>query len=297
MALSIGLEFEAIVISKSNGAPLPAASRTQLDFIAASLTAAGLSAHSWVPHSTRTDPPYGSWLVMTDATISEVTSQSDSSESAFQSRFGVELVSPIFFNAPSGGWQIEVEKVLLAVPKEVVWKANRSTGLHVHVGRGNDQFTLAEVKRIAMLVIRFEDAIDGLHPSHRVFSNDNILSNRNNDALKDLPLTEIYSAIQAAADIEKVVKLLNYVPPTRHVGDKYDGFGDAKFFKVNFTSLYKHSTIEFRQHEGTVAAPSAIAWTNFIISFANFALTSTEATIMAGGNTLEDLKAIVPMQN
>jgi len=48
-----------------------------------------------------------------------------------RSRFDVMLISPMFVNTPSGGWQVGVEKVLQAM----VWKAKRSTSLHVHVGR------------------------------------------------------------------------------------------------------------------------------------------------------------------
>ena len=34
-------------------------------------------------------------------------------------------------------------------------------------------------------------------------------------------------------------------------GTPYDGYGDGKLFKVNFTSLVKRGTIEFRQPGGT----------------------------------------------
>jgi hypothetical protein len=52
---------------------------------------------------------------------------------------------------------VDVKKALQAV----VWKAKRSTSLHVHIGRGEHEepFSLQEVKRIAMLVVRFEGKV------------------------------------------------------------------------------------------------------------------------------------------
>jgi len=81
---------------------------------------------------------------MNDSTFDKLTSQESESDAADadadadlgvyrrrRSRFDVMLISPMFVNTPSGGWQVGVEKVLQAV----VWKAKRSTSLHVHVGR------------------------------------------------------------------------------------------------------------------------------------------------------------------
>ncbi len=54
-------------------------------------------AYLYIPSSTRgSGPNYDVWNITTDATISELTSGSESDLSAFQTRFGFELISPVF---------------------------------------------------------------------------------------------------------------------------------------------------------------------------------------------------------
>jgi hypothetical protein len=69
----------------------------------------------------------------------------------------VALASSSYYETDKAGWKDNVHLVLGGVDERVSWKANRSTRLHVHVGRGRDEnFTLPQLKRLAMLVCRFE---------------------------------------------------------------------------------------------------------------------------------------------
>ena len=160
MPLSIGLEFEAIVLKVKFKGPEAVISRSvdkQLQLIAAAISATGVAASPYMPTSTRASPNYTIWNVVVDSTIQEVTSHSDASDSAYQSRFGIELVSPIYYETDKSGWKDDLHLVLAGVSERVSWKANRSTGLHVHVGRERDAtFTLPQMKRLAVLVCRFE---------------------------------------------------------------------------------------------------------------------------------------------
>jgi Putative amidoligase enzyme len=65
--------------------------------------------------------------------------------------------------------------------------------------------------------------------------------------------------------------------------------------QVNFTSLAKHSTVEFRQHEGTVSATSAISWVEFIIRFVEYAINASDDAVKTGGETIDDLARLVPL--
>jgi hypothetical protein len=51
------------------------------------------------------------------------------------------------------------------------------------------------------------------------------------------------------------------------VGIAFDGYSDSKLFKVNFTSLSKCKTIEFRQHGGTSDYDSLKAWMSLVLAF------------------------------
>ena len=56
-------------------------------------------------------------------------------------------------------------------------------------------------------------------------------------------------------------------------GTTFDGYGDSKLFKVNFTSLVKCGTIEFRQHGGTTDVTEINMWINLLIRFCSVAVT------------------------
>ena len=55
-------------------------------------------------------------------------------------------------------------------------------------------------------------------------------------------------------------------------GTIFDGYGDSKLFKVNFTSLSKCGTIEFRQHGGTIDITEIQMWIKLLIRFCSVAI-------------------------
>ncbi|CVL04773.1 uncharacterized protein FMAN_12856 [Fusarium mangiferae] len=264
MPLSIGLEIEGVALKPVNSAlEFPPGSEKQLFIIVESLRRAGLSSRVYLPSSTRgAGPDYSIWNVTMDVTVSELTSGSEFENSKFLRRFGFEIVTPIFRNIQDDAWMAQLHAGLDAVGKAVCWKANRSTGLHVHVGREGDttKYSLVEVQKIAMFYCRFE----------------------------------VYDRIGASGSIEDVCKLVNHCPGETN----YDGYHDSRFFKVNFTSLQKHDTIEFRQHEGTVDGKQMIKWIKFITKFVNFAISAPMNTITSPGESFEHLRQlIVPPNN
>ncbi|KAG8427861.1 hypothetical protein J3459_006270 [Metarhizium acridum] len=124
-----------------------------------------------------------------------------------------------------------------------------------------------------------------MHPLRRIVDNDNIMSVRNNELLKDEDITGVYTSISQAQDIIGVCRLVNYC--SSH--DLYDGYADSEFFKVNFTSLLKHGTIEFRQHQGTTKTDRMIRWTEFVLKFIEYAIVSPAENVTMPGQKSEDL--------
>ena len=51
--------------------------------------------------------------------------------------------------------------------------------------------------------------------------------------------------------------------------------------------------MEFRQHEGTVSAKSAINWADFVVRFVEYAMNASNDTVTTGGNTIDDLARLV----
>jgi hypothetical protein len=64
---------------------------------------------------------------------------------------------------------------------------------------------------------------------------------------------------------------------------------------VNFTSLVKHATVEFRQHEGTISAESAINWAEFVVRFVEYAMNASDDSVITGGNMIHDLARLVSL--
>lgn len=62
---------------------------------------------------------------------------------------------------------------------------------------------------------------------------------------------------------------------------------------MNFTSLLKHGTIEFRQYEGTTDSEAMINWTQFVIKFIRFGMDTTFETAKGVGETLEVLHEMI----
>lgn len=100
------------------------------------ISTTGVVAKPYMPTPTRGSPNYTIWNVVVDSTIQEVTSHSDASDSAYQSCFSIELVSPTYYETDKASWKDNVHLALGGVNERVSWRANRSTGLHVHMGRG-----------------------------------------------------------------------------------------------------------------------------------------------------------------
>ncbi|KAF5979619.1 hypothetical protein FBULB1_5641 [Fusarium bulbicola] len=293
MSLSVGLEIEGVALKPANSAfEFPPESEKQLFIIVQSLRRAGLSSRVYHPSSTRgAGPDYSIWNVTMDVTVSELTSGSEFESSKFRRRFGFEVITPIFRNLRDDAWMALLHAGLNAVGNAVSWKANRSTGLHVHVGREGDttKYSLVEVQKIAMFYCRFEDAIDEFHTAHRSEENEYIMSNRQNPALKNLNISQVYDRIGASCSIEDICKLVNHCPGETN----YDGYHDSRFFKVNFTSLQKHDTIEFRQHEGTVHGKQMIKWIKFITKFVSFAISAPMNIITSPGESFEHLRQLI----
>lgn len=65
--------------------------------------------------------------------------------------------------------------------------------------------------------------------------------------------------------------------------------------QVNFTSLAKYGTIEFRQHEGTVDAKETLSWVDFLVQFVTCAVVLKDADIQAKEGMKADLEALFAM--
>ena len=165
MPLSVRLDLQAVVLSfKPPEVEIPRYLRARLQRMAHAMSATGVVARPFTPDSSRIFPNYTIWNVRSDGAvfIEEAIAQArsnsvDSSYCTFERCFGAWLLSPTYYDTHNNGWKDNLRLVLGCVEDRVFWRANSSAALHIHVGRERDEnFTMPQVKRLAMLVCRFE---------------------------------------------------------------------------------------------------------------------------------------------
>ena len=79
-------------------------------------------------------------------------------------------------------------------------------------------------------------------------------------------------------------------PVASDAAHQYDGFGESKLFKVNFTSLNKCGTIEFRQMGSSTDPSKIIHWILFIVRFCASAMNGEKsAEVIVARDEVEDV--------
>lgn len=110
---------------------------------------------------------------------------------------------------------------------------NRSCGLHVHVGAR--YLPVPVLKKLAELYINHETVVDSFMPASRRLSNC--------PYAKSMTATSA-TALAAATDLNQIARAI----------------GHGRFAKVNFQAYWRHGTVEFRHHSGTISADKIIKW-------------------------------------
>lgn len=208
-----------------------------IDRAAAALNAAGIPARADGRHLS--NPRVGEWLAKWDGSVGAS---------------GCEVVSPVL----SGEAGIEaIEKVCRALVAAGA-TVNQSCGLHVHVGARD--LDLGAWKRLVKTYAKFEDTIDLLvAPSRR--------GNRNHYC---------QSIVRpcGATTTERVNATMAEIDLARDIDGIYRALGQSRYRKLNVASFWRHGTVEFRQHQGTVDARKATMWVRFVVAMVEAATAS-----------------------
>lgn len=184
------------------------------------------------------------WKIVTDASVTSPT----------PGYVGLEIVSPPLDDDP-GFNQIDV---VCNVLTRMHARTNRTCGLHVHIGvqqfvATNGHYArpthkgIAMLRRLVLLYLENEDIIDSLLPPSRR-SNNNFYCR----------------SIKINADLEALNRATNISDLARAV------FND-RYSKLNLHSYLKHSTVEFRQHSGTVDPVKIKYWIKLCKKFVEIA--------------------------
>ena len=150
----------------------------------------------------------------------------------------VECVSPILKGNSSGFNSL---KSCCAALKQVGARVNFSTGLHVHVGGG---ITTNQYINTFVNYYYLENVIDMFMPQSR-------RDNRYASAIRD-------TEYRGGVNIERLLS-------AQSIEDVYWAFHRDRYYKINVCSWQRHSTIEFRQHNGTTNYKKIQMWATFCL--------------------------------
>jgi hypothetical protein len=170
---------------------------------------------------------------------------------------GMEVVSPILRGEADFEQIRKVSEILMGV-----CKINKTCGLHVHVGLPRREHRLPQ--NVLRLYHHYESVIDGLMPPSR----------RGNANGYCRPTT-FNERIGGASTLEAL----------------RSSYGFDRYRKVNLESIWRHGTVEYRQHAGTVEAEKIIAWATLVLKLT--AVANSAPALPEGPATLAGLLGLI----
>jgi hypothetical protein len=140
-------------------------------------------------------------------------------------------------------------------------RVDRECGLHVHVEIAD--YTIDDWKRLARLWLSAERALDHvLARSRRGGNNRYCLSNL---SLRRRSLAQAHAAIAEASTVREVAHEVTH----------------GRYYKFNPLAFWRHGTVEFRAHQGTLNATKISAWVRLMIGLVDAAKNGYEAPARA----------------
>ena len=198
----------------------------------------------------------------------------------------------------------EVVDVLGAISLDIPMSTNMSTGYHVHIGVGltNREFTLEEVRKIAIITAVYEG---NTHPLHNQVVDDHLfqqnpltsymglivplkrlvtcftwIAQTSSSNFKHIKDSELVPTIMSIKSVEDLTHIMN---PSLSAWLSDDGFPEGTMweYKVNFVSLKKHWTIEFWQHKGTINPKKICTWAELLLALVHRAMDVSNKDLIA----------------
>lgn len=157
-----------------------------------------------------------------------------------------EVVSPVLQGEDGIAQVRKVLKALEAAGATV----DRECGVHVHWGVGD--WTLEKFKILYRMYAKFETSIDAVLAPSRRLNNSRWCAGYGNGLINHATVTDFFGKIKAARTLQD---LRRAVAST--------SFNQYRYRKLNMEAFWVHSTIEFRQHQGTLNADKAEHWIRF----------------------------------
>lgn len=162
---------------------------------------------------------------------------------------GFEVVSPVL-KGRSG--LNELEKVCNALVNAGA-RIRKCCGLHVHLGTDDFKTDIRVWKNLYKNYAALERTIDSFMPPSR----------RHNQYCRSMRVCDWNAKIESAANLRMLEDVVT---------------GGSRYFKLNSQSYWRHKTVEFRQHSGSVEFEKVRNWILFCARFVEFSRRNTVET-------------------
>lgn len=162
---------------------------------------------------------------------------------------GFEVVSPVL---KGRGGLDELEKVCNALVNAGA-RIRKCCGLHVHLGTDDFKTDIRVWKNLYKNYAALERTIDSFMPPSR----------RHNQYCRSMRVCDWNAKIESAANLRMLESSVT---------------GGSRYFKLNSQSYWRHKTVEFRQHSGSVEFEKVRNWILFCARFVEFSRRNTVET-------------------
>ena len=162
---------------------------------------------------------------------------------------GFEVVSPVL---KGRGGLDELEKVCNALVNAGA-RIRKCCGLHVHLGTDDFKTDIRVWKNLYKNYAALERTIDSFMPPSR----------RHNQYCRSMRVCDWNAKIESAANLRMLEDAVT---------------GGSRYFKLNSQSYWRHKTVEFRQHSGSVEFEKVRNWILFCARFVEFSRRNTVET-------------------
>lgn len=209
------------------------------------------------------DTTTSQWRIKTDSSVSD------------RRGFGLELVSPIL----NGNQDMTILKIFLKILNELHCDVNRTCGLHVHVGVRD--WGVKQFKNLAKRYVKFETAIDTVMPISRRRNNNTYCKSNATARGQSFNFDTLQSIFDGINSCRSTQQLKRYIQ-------------NGRYYKLNMESFWKHGTIEFRHHSGTICPDKIENWVYVCMGMTKLADTNRAVKVKSTDviNTYKDKLSI-----
>jgi hypothetical protein len=162
----------------------------------------------------------------------------------------LELVSPVLRGADG----LEQLRKVCATLKRLNAKINRTCGLHIHFGTDDFRDDSRVWKNLFHNYATLEPLIDGFMPASRRANN--------NTYCRSLRVHGLAGKLDRATTLQELERAVT---------------GASRYFKVNVQAYWRHRTVEFRQHSGSIEFEKISNWLHFLARMIEFSKTQRVA--------------------